>query len=197
MDDGTSSSFDLEIAFPSARGGKKPSAPSSIEVIRELTEDDLGELQTPSVVGAPGQRLKSLKSSHHQLAQMLAAGDDHGRVSLVTGYSGTYISIILQDPMFQELMTYYREVKELEFVDVLARLKAFGLSTLEELQERLATAPESFAIRDLKELTEMALARGGSGQGGASSGPTVSIKIDFVNSKTPQARDVIEGEVVR
>lgn len=193
----TTPSFDLEIAFPSARGGKKPQSPLEIEVIRELTEADLEELQAPSVVGAPGQRLKSLKSSHHQLAQMLSAGDDHGRVSLVTGYSGTYISIILQDPMFQELMAYYREVKELEFVDVLARLKAFGLSTLEELQERLATNPESFAIRDLKELTEMALKGGVSGGSGASSGPSVSVKIDFVSSKTPQARDVIEGEVVR
>lgn len=193
----TTPSFDLEIAFPSARGGKKPQSPLEIEVIRELIEADLEELQAPSVVGAPGQRLKSLKSSHHQLAQMLAAGDDHGRVSLVTGYSGTYISIILQDPMFQELMAYYREVKELEFVDVLARLKAFGLSTLEELQERLATSPESFAIRDLKELTEMALKGGVSGGSGASSGPSVSVKIDFVSSKTPQARDVIEGEVVR
>ncbi len=193
-----SSSFDLEIAFPSARGGKKPLSPCTIEVVRELTDDDLESLRSPATVGAPGQRLKSLKSSHHQLAQMLAAGDDHGKVSLITGYSGTYISIILADPMFQELMAYYREVKELEFVNVMARLKAFGLSTLEELQERLATSPESFAIRDLKELTEMAIGRSSAPLGGGGGvGPIVSVKIDFVSSKTPQARDVIEGEVVR
>lgn len=189
-----------EFSFPSARGGRKPQIPVTIEVVRELTEDDLETLLAPEPVAAPGQKLLALRHSHHQLAQLLAKGLEHGEVSLITGYSLAYISVMMADPAFRELLDYYAGVRELVFVDVLERMKALGLSTLDELQERLAMDPGKFSQRDLMELTELLLVKGrgapggGAGTGGGASPVTVSVQ--FVTSKTPQASEVIEGEFV-
>jgi hypothetical protein len=179
--------------LPPAQGGRKPSVPLTVEVVRELTPDDLPALEgaTPS----SGQRLLQIRNSHHALARLLAQGTKQEEASLITGYSPAYISTLKNDPAFEELLSYYATQREQIFVDVLERMKSLGLSTLEELQHRLETEPEKWQRRELMELAElmvvkpMAAKLGAQGPGG---GNGVTVNVSFVATK---AKPVTEGGV--
>lgn len=172
----------------SARGGRKACRPLSIEVVRELTEEDLPGLLSPPQVSTPAISLVKLHHSHHQLAQLIARGVEGAEVSLITGYSITYISRLKnEDPAFGELVAHYASEREAVFVDVLERMRSLGLSTLDELQERLAEAPELWSRRELMELAELVLLKPGQGRvgQGASGAPlaSVSVNVKFVTAE--------------
>ena len=184
-----------ENALRPARGGRRPRKKSVIwEVIRSLTPEDITLLNT--TLPAPRQTLSQIRHSHHQLAQLLAEGKPNSEAALLTGYSPTYISILKDDPTFQELCAYYSAQTELVFVDVLERMKALGLSTLDELQARLEADPSDFSNRELMEQVELMLVkpmvatRGGI-LPGTSSGPSVAnggvtLNVNFIGAAKPQ-----------
>jgi hypothetical protein len=93
------------------------------------------------------------------LARLLAEGRKSEECSLITGYSTTRIWILKQDPAFKDLVAYYAAQTEAKFLDVHERLAALGMSTLDELQERLESDPDGFKNRELMELAEFALDR--------------------------------------
>ena len=184
-----------ENALRPARGGRKPRKKSVIwEVVRSLTPEDITLLNT--TLPAPRQTLSQIRHSHHQLAQLLAEGKPNSEAALLTGYSPTYISILKDDPTFQELVAYYSAQTELVFVDVLERMKALGLSTLDELQARLEADPSDFSNRELMEQVELMLVkpmvatRGGilpgnaAGSNVANSG--VTLNVNFIGSTAPK-----------
>src|SRR5262249_8978552 len=78
-------------------------------------------------------------------------------ISAITGYSQSYISNIQRSPAFAELVDYYSTQAQQLYVDAMKRLKVLGLTSVEELQERLDNAPEKFSPRELMEVTTMAL----------------------------------------
>lgn len=167
---GISGLIDEVLGAPPARG-RKPAKPLYASITRQLTEADIKALWD-----APEGSLRSsvttiqkLRTSHHMLAKLIADGVSNNDAALITGYSISYISTIKNEPMFQDLVQHYTSMKAEVYLDVHQRLASLGLDIVEEIQERLATEPESFALRDLKELGELALDRSGAG-------PTSNVK---------------------
>lgn len=171
----------LDQLITSARG-RRPT-PVSVHFVRELTGADAAMLLEPAPLGARPPSILQLRNSHHQLARVLAEGVAHEEASAITGYSSSRISILLDDPMFAELVEYYRENKTAQFIDVQKRLAAFGMSCVDELQERLESDPNKFTRKELKEMAEFALDRSPSATGAGRPGaPVTNIKIEFVQS---------------
>ncbi len=115
-----------------------------------------------------------------------------GEASLATGFSPSRISVLQGDPTFRELMAHYGEQRELAFVDVMERMKALGLTTMEEIQHRLEENPGEFTIGQLMDMTELMLVKGraapgsrqaGGGPGTGASLPAINIK--FVTAAVP------------
>ena len=176
-----------ELDLGSATGHRKRGAPCSVEIIRALAEDDLPVLAAPTSTGLGPSVLLSVTHAHHQLAQLLARGTPATEAALITGYSPAYISKIRGDRCFAELLVHYGEEREAVFVDVLERMRVLGLSSLDELQARLAEEPEEWSRRELMELAELMLVKSRQAGGGAEGRGTaaVSVNVKFV---TAQAR---------
>lgn len=145
-----------ELSLGSARGGRKPAVAVMVEPIRSLTEEDLPVLQNPPTVGSQ-LTIPEIKAQHHRLAGLLAKGISNSEISLITGFSPSYISTLKSAPDMVELVEYYRQQVEERTVDAMARLKMLGVSSLEELQGRLNDAPEKFTSNQLMDMIEMGL----------------------------------------
>lgn len=189
-----------DFTLPPAPRGRR-AVPVTCELIRELGPEDVETLVNQQVFGPPPRQIKQLRNSHHNLAMLLAKGHDHGTVSLMTGYSEPTISLLMADPSFIGLYEHYISVREMVFVDVLERMKAVGLNSLEELQARLDEGPEKFSNREIMEMTELLLVKptqGARGAGAAgASGPGTNINISFVTPVTQQPNvPVIEGTLI-
>lgn len=166
---------------PSRGGCRRPEAPS----YRELTPADLPHLSEnrPST-----QLIRRLRAPHHQLAQALAQGASPAEAALLTGYDPSYISrIASEDPSFKELIAHYSSVVEAKFADTIERMRQLGLSSLEELQDRLESNPDDWTKRELMELAELTLVKP-QRVGGAALTPTsppgasaVAIQVNFVS----------------
>ena len=172
-----------DLAVGSARGGKRPTADISVEIVRSLVEADLPLLAAPPPVGSVPPTLVALRHTHHLLAQLLAKGHSQTEAAAISGYSISRVSILCSDPTFRELLEHYRSQKEMVFVDVMERMAALGLHSLEELQARIDEKPEEFTARELMELAELMLVKGRAQAGGqaASAAPAgVQISVQFV-----------------
>lgn len=174
-----------------AATGRRASAPLQMAFLRELTEGDLELVLHPPGIGLDVVPILRIKNTHHTAARLIAEGKRNIEVSAITGYSPAWVSTMQRDPSFKELVAYYRENAEAQFIDFHARLAALGLATLEELQDRLEVEPDKFSNRELLEMAEMALDRsvtpgakgGGAGQG---QGAPAVVSITFV---TPEPRE--------
>lgn len=105
-----------------------------------------------------------LRTTHHELARLLACGFKDVDISRVTGYSQSRISILKRDPMFSQLVDEYMARRDEFAVDFSARLRQISATSLEMLQERMEDEPKAFTPRDLRQLAEMALDRTGHGK---------------------------------
>lgn len=187
-----------DFSFADARGGRKGAA-LDCQIVRELTEADLPALQDRNLTPAASQSvLGQLRSAHHQLAQLLARGLDQETVCLMTGYSTAYISRLRGDPAFSKLLEYYCIEREQVQIDVLERMKALGLATLEELQQRLTEEPESFSIRELHEQAKLLLpteAAARQAAPGSSGSGALTVNVSFISPPEPSARPELELQV--
>lgn len=175
-----------ELSLGSARGGKRPQVPVSIEVVRELTAEDLPAIQAPPTVGGPLQTVNKLRHSHHRLAELIAKGTPGTEISLITGYSQSYISTIQRDPAMAELIAYYEAQKESIFVDGMERLRVIGVDATEALHDKLLDPTVEWTNRELMELVELAVvgpATPGKGQVGNSPAPSVQLEVKFVGAR--------------
>ena len=107
--------------------------------------------------------VQKLRTTHHELARMLAIGYKDVDVSRITGYSQSRICILKTDPMFKELLAHYGAERDSIVTDVGARLRGLSLTAMETLQERIEDDPDSVSINDLRRLAEMGLDRTGYG----------------------------------
>jgi hypothetical protein len=159
--DGISSLIDDVLGPPPPRGRRK--AGPHAAVVRELTQEDIRRLweMPEGALSSKVRPLLKLRHSHHMLARLVAQGTREGEISLVTGYSLPYITNIKTDPAFGELVSYYKSQVSEVYLDVHARLAVLGLDSVDELQDRLATAPDEFTTRELMELAALGLDRAG------------------------------------
>jgi hypothetical protein len=184
----------MNLVVPSARGGRKPTLPLEITIVRDLSPDDLPQLAQPIPADAPRSgMLVKLRHGHHLLAQALAKGMKPGEAALATGYCLSRISVLQGDPAFAELLAHYRDLADVRFIDVAERMKGLGLTAMDEIQDRLDTTPEGFSNRELMELADLMLVKGKMApQGGSAGAP--AIMVQFISSESGVT---IDGEVSR
>jgi len=184
-----------ELVLGTAAGGRRRSAPLEVARVRALEASDLELLQNPPNAALPIRPLQTIRHSHHQLARLIAAGKADQEISLITGYSPSYISSLKGGQDFKDLISYYSAQKELIFVETMERLKIVGLNTLDELQKRFDESPEQFTNTQLMELIDLTLIKPTkTPQGGIGSpaGGPVTVNVQFVSGAQQQPQ-VIEG----
>lgn len=191
---------ELEFAIGNAPRGRGRKSELRLELVRALGAEDLPALVAPPAHGMTASPLQSLRHSHHQAAQLIAKGTEVGEVALLTGYSPSTLYRLKGDPAFAELIEHYASERQRVLVDVLERMKALGLSTLDELQERLESDPAGWTKGELMQLTELLLVKGGRGVGaatyGGGAGAPTAISINFVQAD-PGPTLVIDGEKMK
>lgn len=124
---------------------------------------------------------------HHQLASLIASREiSDTEASVLTGYSPYTISNLRRQAAFKDLVEHYQETgASPPHPDAGARMQNVGLSSLGELQDRLATDPASFSNRELLEVSELLLVKARSLQQAASAERPVKLAISFVTAAHP------------
>lgn len=165
--------LDLEV-----RTVGRPAKPLEGEIVRQLNSADLALLEIERGVKAPS--LKKLRDSHHAIAKCIAQGLPNTEISLITGYSQSRISILKADPAFQELVAFYKGKVDAAYdeatTDAASKIAAVRNDAIEEIQDRLNDAPETFAPADLLDVVKVFADR--SGFGPASKSTNVHLHLD-------------------
>lgn len=151
--------MDLDIV-PIRTVGRRAES-NLVEVARELTLADLPSLNADRGTKAP--TLQKLRDSHHAVARCLAEGMRPAQIQLVTGYTGSRISILQVDPAFQELVAYYREHKDALYADLHERMASLSVEAIDELRDRLHDDPDSISPGMLLEMLKLTADRTGHG----------------------------------
>ncbi len=121
-----------------------------LDALRELTPEEMSAPQAPRT---NVRRLTELHSLHHMQAQLLAQGKSPGDVASALGTSVGRIRTLLEDPMFQELMEYYKTQNEVLWLENQKKAAIVGRLAMDLLQEKLEKTPvEELAVRELKEV---------------------------------------------
>ena len=139
----------------------RPAAPLTVEVEAEIGDDDL--LMLAEARGTTAPKIMKLRERHHALARHIAEGKKPGEAALLCRYSQSRVSILLDDPAFQDLVSHYRDEVNREFVDFQRKLAELGVDAAHELQDRLEEAPEDLADSLLLRLVEVSADRTGHG----------------------------------
>lgn len=123
----------------------------------KIAEDHLA---SGKELGVKNPDLKSIRHTHHRLAQLLAGGMDETRAARLCNYNPQRVSQLKGDPSFQELLAYYSSIVEEEFTDFIRTAADLSLDFLGLLQQQLDETPEKFtpsvaleAIRTLADRT--------------------------------------------
>jgi hypothetical protein len=153
----------------------RPSIPVDAEILREVTADDVRETQ--AVKGVKTVSIDNLRSSHHSLARVLAAGTKMEEASAITGYTMSRIGTLRQDPAFRELETFYRNEIDKSFVDFAGRMAAVSTDALEVIHERILDNPDDLSIGALTDLVKMGADR--TGYGPATKSTVTNVNIDL------------------
>ena len=136
--------------------------------------------------GAKPQTLAKLRTTHHELARLLALGLKDVDISRATGYTQNRICILKKDPMFAELVSHYSAQRDASAVDMSARLRALALTSVEVMQERLEDDPDSMTMKELSTLAELGLDRTGFGK---------TTKVETSGTLTLQTLDQIKASI--
>jgi hypothetical protein len=87
---------------------KTPSVTCTIEKV--LDEEDIAEyLQASGSMQTVQEKdVQVLRSRHHSVARLLAAGVPEGIVADITGFTGSHIKTLKNSPSVQQLIEFYR-----------------------------------------------------------------------------------------
>ena len=112
----------------------------------------------------PSASIQKLRTTHHELARLLALGLKDVEISRLTGYSQSRICILKTMPLFQELMVHYSSMRDNIVTDVSGRLRGLSLTALEILQEKIEDQGDGLTVKDLIAVSELGLDRTGFGK---------------------------------
>lgn len=151
------------LSPPPSRGRRAGMVAASY--VRDLGNDDIQALWDLPEGGLSSEArpLQRITQRHHMLARLVAEGRPDVESSAITGHSPSRISILKKDPAFANLVEYYKTQTEAVYLSVHERLAALGMATVDELMDRIENEPNSFSIRELKEIAELGLDRAGYG----------------------------------
>lgn len=148
----------------------------NIEVLRELTEEDLTAL--PAKLARGASSLDKVRAIHHAQARLLAQGQKPGVVASALGVSHQTIHSLLDDPTFQELITYYRDQLDVVYLTTHEEAALLARMAMGELRDRLEVNPGKFSDNQLRELAIAMLDRTDlppkTGTGQAQAVPTIT-----------------------
>lgn len=134
---------------------------TEFEVLGELTEVDMTLLAEEKGSRAPA--LKRLSERHHALARHLASGMKIGEAAAVCGYDISRVSILKDDPAFQELIAFYGEQVDAQYAGLHEVLAGMSLDAALILRERMEDSPEKIKVAELLEISKMGADRTGHG----------------------------------
>ena len=175
----------IALGLPARR--RPASVVDTVAYVRDLGESDVPLLLNPPKMGIEAKPLVRMRNTHHMLARLVAEGRSNTEAALATGYATTRVQLLRNDPAFQELVSHYKAQADHKWVDVQERLAMLGLSTLDELQDRLESDPDGFKNRELMELAQMTLDRSVTKdpRRGGNGGPPPAVAITFVSNQPP------------
>ena len=113
--------------------------------------------------------------------------------AIVCGYDGSRVSILLDDPAFKELLSFYRADVNAQYRDLHVRLSGLALDAAEELSMRLEEKPEDISITALMELTKMGADR--TGHGPQSSTTNLNVNVDLAG-RLQRARERVDARKI-
>lgn len=162
-----------------------------VEVVREITEDDLMLLEEPRPKST-APVVKQLRERHHALARLLAAGIPHWEAAAITGYEPSRVSILRRDPAFQNLISFYTEKKDAAFADVHANLNGLTVDALSVIRERLEENPDDFSNHELRELVKVGADRSGHGP----TNTNIQVNVGLAQRLEAARKRVIEARAI-
>lgn len=156
MDDIINEALD-QVAVPTIhseflRSRGRPAQPALFnELVQEIgditpehVEAIARHIETNGVLGVQGIDPKTMRHTHHRLAQLLAGGMDEVRAARLCNYNRMTVSHLKSSPAFQELLAYYSGVVEEEFRDFVRTAADLSMDFLQHLQETLDEDPKKF-----------------------------------------------------
>lgn len=128
-----------------------------------LVWEILGEIGDSVAPTSQSKPIDKLRARHHALAQAIASGMRLSIAAAAYGYSNSYVSILISDPTFSELVAHYQQDKTKAWADLQTRMQALSVEASDEILTRLEDKPEEFTNGTLLELIKLTADRTGHG----------------------------------
>lgn len=151
----------VDLSQPAITAGRAPSvdgvwcgaASISDEVsvlgVRELTPEEVSTLPPPGHNArqaelaaqrgqAPARSVERLKTRHHEIARLMAAGLTDTEVAETMAVSMPHLNLLKRSPAFQQLLFTYMSIRDQSAIDMGVRIKQAASLSLEKLTEKLA-----------------------------------------------------------
>lgn len=115
-------------------------------------------IESGESLGVRTPDIKSIRYTHHRLAQLLAGGMNETVAARLCNLNPQRISHLKHSPAFAELLAHYASVQEEAFAEFVETASALNMDMLGRLQEILDEEPEkitaSVAIEAIKLLSD-------------------------------------------
>lgn len=168
--------------------------PLVADVARELDGADIALLGEEKGSKAPA--LKRISDRHHTLARHIAGGMKPGEAAIICRYDVSRVSILLDDPAFQELLSFYRSEVQAQYIDLHAQLAGLSADAAMLLQDQLEADMDrpiderKLSPGALMEVTKLGADR--TGHGPQSQSTNLNINVDFAAKLEAARRRVAE-----
>lgn len=147
--------------------------PLTATYTRDLTAADLLETEKPK--GTKPVAIKKLRRRHHELAKMIATGLPQGQAAAAMGLTDSRVSILMEDPMFKNLLTMYADQVDAAFLTVNEKMANLGEDIIDDLHETFEADPDAFTIAQKHELLKTLMDRTGNGPATATTQVNVNV----------------------
>jgi hypothetical protein len=117
--------------------------------------------ELPKAAKEDPKSLKKLREKHHSVARLIAAGLEQRTVATLSGYTEGYLSILLNNPAMEELVSFYRMAAGNAAQVIGERLRSVGLKALEHLDDKIEGG--ELNANELIQATKLGLDRSGHG----------------------------------
>lgn len=177
------------------KGGHLTAAEPEITNLRALARADLSIL----LEKRPKTQLKNLTDGHHRVARAVAAGLSNVDVAAICGRTPNRISVLKQDPAFQELIAHYRGLVTADYVNSCDSFMEVATANMLKAETMLADKldeamdnGETLPTRDLIAISRDAADRFGYGK----MNKNLNVNVDFASQLEAARRRSSAARVV-